>query len=416
MFSHFKDFRKKSILLLILNQLFLIAILSKSLVSTRVKSADHYPSSKSENLILNRISNFANLPLHVQDSVLLFINWDDTDKRKQKLDKLFSTFITKKKLLYSSPREEKYRRQVFEDNMFKASSHNVEYAIGKQTFHLGITKFADLTDKEFLNQYTTKIGIPQNNDKSLSPLKSVKKIKKTEQKISTKATANYPNSVDFRKRGGVINPVENQGQCGSCYSFATVAATEAAWALQTERNDTPILSKQEMVDCGKLSSSGLNGCQGGILQAAYRYLQKYGVSKDSEYPYTQKEGKCESYKFKPAVQISDFSMLTDVSKDAFLSMLYKQPVSIAVQMLPQFKLYKGGIVDIKGPCGFFYNHAILAVGYSLETKDNKTPSHIILKNTYGTDWGEEGYMLYKMGVGPAGMCAYINSNNSIPIM
>jgi C1A family cysteine protease len=242
----------------------------------------------------------------------------------------------------------------------------------------------------------------------MSLLNNSKKKIKTD---STKVTLS--NDVDWR-RENIITKVEFQGNCGSCYSFASVGATEAAYALETKL-PPPVLSKKEMVDCGASTGLYLKGCGGGVLESAYKYLQSYGVCLASEYPYEEKVGKCMSYKYPRAVKISGYSMLDDITQDGFLSMVSKKPTSIAIEMKPRWKLYRGGIVDVKGPCGFFFNHAILAVGYNLK-KENGAPGYLILKNSYGEEWGVDGYMYYKLGIGYMGMCAIINSNNSQPII
>jgi hypothetical protein len=357
--------------------------------------------------ILDKIQNLHELESHVQELIHLYSNWNDEQIRKKKIDSLFSEFKAKKGLLYSSQIEHDYRRQVFEENIFSACKHNLSYAIGRESYYLGITKFSDLTDQEFLNRYTSSTSLVNKQDLNQSPLNSKKA--KTQSKYKP-----YPDKVDFRDRN-VISSVEDQKECGACYSFASVGATEAAYSLKTKVTPPPVFSKQEMVDCGEASGFYLKGCRGGVLESAYRYLQTFGVCTAENYPYAGKMGQCLSYKYDRAVKISGYTLLHDVTKDGFLSLLSHQPSSLAIEMRPRFKLYRGGIIDVKGPCGFFFNHAILAVGYSLKP-DNGAPAYLILKNSYGLDWGEKGYMYYKLGIGNMGMCAIINSNDSQPII
>ena len=222
----------------------------------------------------------------------------------------------------------------------------------------------------------------------------------------------YPDEVDFREKN-IIGPIEDQGKCGSCYSFATVAATESAYCLKNSGSRSfRKFSKQQMVDCGPNKTNYLRGCNGGVLESAYSYLREVGISEASDYPYTGTPGKCKADNVKMFLKIRGYSLLREVNKDGILNMLSQQPISMSMQVMGYLKLYTGGIVDVKGPCGFFYNHAILAIGYD---NDTEFP-YFILKNTYGDDWGMEGYMYYQIGIGSFGMCAIINDNASAPVV
>ena len=349
-----------------------------------------------------KIPGLENLHPHTQELINIYKNWNNKEYRKQNIDKLFSEFKSKQNMLYTSVSESQYRKQIFEKSVLDAGKHNLHFARGHHSYHLGITKFADITDEEFINRYTMK------------PIPSVKDSHNTKQSKIKKTKVQYPESVDFRNKN-VIGPIEDQGTCGSCYSFSTVGATEAAYVMKNSSNTFHQLSKQEMVDCGSSTGLALSACQGGVLESAYKYLSKFGISESKDYPYTQKPSKCLAYKKPRFLTLSGYKMLDDYTKDGFLSMLAKQPMSIAVQMTRYLKLYNGGVVDIKGPCGFFYNHGILAVGYS-NVQTSGTVPYLILKNTYGENWGENGYMLYRMGVGNTGMCAFINVNDSHPII
>ena len=345
-----------------------------------------------------KIPNLKNLHPHTQELIHIYKDWNNEELRKTKIDKLFSDFQSKKEALYLNPLEFQYRRNIFEESVLEAGRHNLGFAKGEHSYHLGITKFADITNKEFIKRYT------------MDPIPALEDVPTQNQKPTT--NLQYPETLDFRTRG-IIGPIEDQGKCGSCYSFSSVAATEAAYSMKSGMFRQ--LSKQELVDCGSLTGLAMSGCSGGVLESAYRYLVQDGISQASDYPYTAKVGKCIAYKTSRFLKLSGYKMLDSISKDGFLSMLATQPMSIAVQMMDYLKLYKGGIVDVKGPCGFFYNHGILAVGYSNSQKNGDIP-YLILKNSYGENWGEDGYMLYRMGVGSNGMCAYINVNDSQPIV
>jgi hypothetical protein len=91
-------------------------------------------------------------------------------------------------------------------------------------------------------------------------------------------------SVDWR---GNMNPVRDQGNCGSCWSFATIATVEGRWSVK--RGGQLIqLSEQQLVDC----SAQNNACNGGWPPKAFTFLKVYGAQSRDEYPYNAVKGAC----------------------------------------------------------------------------------------------------------------------------
>lgn len=220
-------------------------------------------------------------------------------------------------------------------------------------------------------------------------------------------------SIDW-KEGGWMTPVENQGGCGACYSFASVAATEIAYMKQQgTTKGKKIFSKQEMVDCGPTTNYYLKGCRGGVLSSAYSYLDTFGIGLATDYPYSGTQNKCRKDQVKRFLTTSKYTLMKTPKRDTLLDMVATNPTSLAIEVKPSYQHFTGGYVDVKGPCGFFFNHAILAVGYDTKPKNLK---YMLLKNTYGIEWGEDGYMKYLMGIGKNGMCGFINDNASYPIL
>lgn len=395
-------------------------LLSTQITAKRTKNQSKFdplthPSIQLKTSIINSIKNFENLHPEIQESIELYKYWTDDQFRENKINSIFGRFRQKQGLLYASPKEMEYRRNIFQNNLYTIGLHNVDYARGKHSYFLKVTKFADLTETEFMERYTqppqklksSSTGLLNESIQKTSNL-SPQKPKKSETQTHN---LTYPVKKDFRDLN-IIGPIEDQGSCGACYSFSSVAATEAAYALR--HRDLPLLSlsKQEMVDCGWSTGLGLKGCSGGVLADAYKYLMNYGVCNNSDYKYTAKVGKCLSYKYDRVVKIDGFKQLSANNKDSFFSFLNNQPTSIAIQMLPTYRLYGGGFIDTKGPCGFFYNHGIMAVGYDLDNDGNG--GYLILKNTYGVNWGVDGYMYFSVGIGDTGMCAFINNNDTQP--
>ena len=147
---------------------------------------------------------------------------------------------------------------MFEKNVKEAGLHNLRFAQGKSKFHLGITKFADRSDEEFMRRYASN-NIPsssskrnnssllnnnnennknnnnqnnKNNNNEHNKKNSQNNNNNDHQQYNPKnqqtlqLTTEYPDEIDFRAKN-VIGPLEAQGACGACYSFSSVAATDA---------------------------------------------------------------------------------------------------------------------------------------------------------------------------------------------
>ncbi|OQR83431.1 cysteine protease family C01A, partial [Achlya hypogyna] len=187
-----------------------------------------------------------------------------------------------------------------------------------------------------------------------------------------------------------MSPVRNQGSCGSCWSFAAVGAVEAAHCLAT--GQLVDFSEQQLVSCA--SSAGY-GCQGGWPNKALDYIAQTGLCTESAFPYasgsSNQNGQCrDCQKTKVSVGKS-----VDISGESALqSALDKQPVTVVVEAGNNvWRNYKSGIVQ---SCpGAQSDHAVIAVGYG--TKNGV--QHFKIKNSWGTGWGEQGYIYLQRGRG-----------------
>merc|ERR1712093_61272 len=105
------------------------------------------------------------------------------------------------------------------------------------------------------------------------------------------STTSVPSSVDWTTKGAVT-PVKNQGQCGSCWAFSTTGSTEGAYQIATGKLLS--FSEQELVDCA--GSYGNQGCNGGLMDDGFKYLEAKGDALEATYSYTGKNGKCNAAK------------------------------------------------------------------------------------------------------------------------
>lgn len=178
-----------------------------------------------------------------------------------------------------------------------------------------------------------------------------------------------------------MQPVRDQGQCGSCWAFAAIGVLEGRMNIINSRSLA--LSEQELVDCG--GQTGNNGCSGGWGSRAFQYIQRAGgVALRSAYPYTGRQGSCRASSFARNARISGVSGIADG-----VAALGSGPTVIYLQAQGAFMSYGGGIFN--GVCGQ-YDHAVIAVGWGT----SGSTRFWIVRNSWGTRWGEQGYIRIQM--------------------
>jgi cathepsin H len=283
---------------------------------------------------------------------------------------------------YKDNAERELRRGIFESNKQRVLHHNAK---SDQEWTAEVNKFADLTWDEFKGFY---LGAKVNPD-------DPQECSATGSHVLAKSTVSVPESIDWREKG-VVSPVKNQGSCGSCWTFSTTGALEAAHALVF--GEIISLAEQQLVDCARNFDTA--GCDGGLPSHAFEYI-RYNGGLDTEiaYPYHAKDGKC---KYNPKAVGTKVARSVNISQGSEAELkdavgLHK-PVSVAFDCEDDFMLYKEGIYS-SSKCGNTpsdVNHAVLAVGYGTEGGE-----HWIVKNSWGTDWGLGGFFKIKRN---ANMC------------
>lgn len=290
----------------------------------------------------------------------------------------FSNFQERFSKRYQTLQELEARFQIFRSNLRNIILHNLDHT---QNFTLGINQFTDLTPEEFKMLY---VG-GYKTDKQSSDVGSFGC------KSFTSSGTGLPASVDWRTKG-VVNAVRDQGQCGSCWAFATTANAESVWAISSGK--LLDLSEEYLVDCATGVGYFNLGCNGGQPDSALKYMINNGQCTEASYPYTAGTTKTAGSCQKCTSASVSFSSCSDVAPNnqvALAAAVAKQPVVIAIEADTRyFQSYSGGILDSTS-CGTNLDHAVEIVGYGTE----KGTDYWIVRNSWGSSWGEQGYVRIK---------------------
>ncbi|KPA74662.1 cathepsin L-like protease (CPB) [Leptomonas pyrrhocoris] len=288
---------------------------------------------------------------------------------------LFAEFKQTYGRAYATQAEEARRLRNFVHNLEATKVHQARNP--HATF--GVTKFFDLSEAEFRRHYLN----------GASHFKSAMKLAATLPVVSADVSA-APATKDWRDEGAVT-PVKDQGQCGSCWAFSAVGNIESQWKVAGH----PLvrLSEQQLVSCDDVDM----GCNGGIMDQAYDWLinnANGNMYTEESYPYVSGSG-LEPHCNDSSDLVIGASIEGHVSikqdEDVMAAWLAEHgPIAIAVDA-NAFQSYRSGILT---DCnGGRLNHGVLLVGYNTT---NEIP-YWVIKNSWGADWGEGGYIRVRKG-------------------
>jgi KDEL-tailed cysteine endopeptidase len=268
------------------------------------------------------------------------------------------------------------RLAIFAENLDYIESHNSK----ESTYELGTNAYSHMTPEEFADFF------------HLGALRAPMLRRSSE--FVHAASGSNPASVDWTTKSGVVTPVKDQGNCGSCWSFSAVGAIEGAYGIKNGKQaESAGFSEQELVSCDTVDA----GCNGGWMDDAFEFAKKNGgLPVESNYPYTSgksgQTGTCEKgHTMNSGAAPRSYVDVKTKDVAAMESAVAQQPVSIAIQANQKdFQSYKSGVLT--GTCGQRLDHGVLNVGYGVYTDAAKTP-YWKVKNSWGPSWGMGGYIL-----------------------
>ncbi len=324
---------------------------------------------------------------HIENDIRRTILSSFQDKPKKDMFKVYHFLYEKK---YDLNTEEGIRRyRIFKNNLNFIEIENAK----NNSFQLGITKFTDLTREEFKKTYlnSNMLDESQEMENFLEPqIQEIPEMIKQDD-YTNKFSLNEKSLRDFQVDWThVMNPAVEQGNCGSCWAFATVAAIEGNYNIKTGIKIK--LSEQELVDCDTKS----RGCDGGRVDTAIYYAEKKGLALRENYPYTsgmtQKQETCRASNTPRNMIVKDYTVCHRYIclRSKLYSMLEKGPIIVSIdadggsESIGYFQNYVGGIIENMNCNG--RNHSVVMIG----KLNDSNGEYYIGRNSWGSGWGENG--------------------------
>ncbi|XP_077433689.1 cathepsin O isoform X3 [Vanacampus margaritifer] len=303
-------------------------------------------------------------------------SWDEEVKHLNDVAGDFIPFEGRCYFLYKGKGQFESFNRCFQDAPERHAYLN-SFSTQPQSAKYGINHFSSLSPAEFRDLYLRAIS------ERASPFLGAK-------------AEELPAKFDWRDRA-VVAPVQNQQACGSCWAFSVVGALQAANAIAGASLEE--LSVQQVVDC--CFQNG--GCKGGSPTKALLWLQRSRVNlvPQSEYSYKAKNGMCHFFsRPQGGVALRNFTTYDFSGQEEAMKaeLVEKGPLSAIVDAV-SWQDYLGGI--IQHHCSSHWpNHAVLVVGYDAT---GEIPFWIV-QNSWGTKWGNNGYVYVKIG---SNVCGWI---------
>jgi cathepsin L len=285
----------------------------------------------------------------------------------------FSHYKTTFGKVYASEEEHKFRELIFQENIKKIEAINRN---PKNTWKAGINQFTDLLSTEM------KSLLGYNRNAAFFMRGNAKPAHTP----SRDFLQNLPDEIDWRKQGKV-NPVKDQGSCGSCWAFSAAAVLESHVAIQTGKLLS--FSEQQLVDCAPNPQhcGGTGGCEGSTQELGFDYAHHASIVSEKDYAYRARDGTCQDKSKKKVASIDGYVKLPENDYNALITAIATQgPIAISVAAT-EWQFYFSGVYN--GDCGTEINHAVTAVGYGV---DSQSGPYWLVRNSWGPSWGEQGHI------------------------
>lgn len=311
------------------------------------------------------------------------------------LEDKFARWMEQYGRTYETEAEKAKRFEIFRETVRYVETRQKEGATS-----LGLTKFADMTQTEFASKYLTKT--PVRGDQNVSSVP-----------VAVPKAGSTPSSYNWQDQGAITD-VKNQYYCGGCWAFSATEQIESQWFL--EGNDLTAFSEQQIISCDSVDA----GCNGGDTITAFSYVKRAGgLATEESYPFSDKYGRTSSCSDDFTIaggSITGYTYATDActtrkcddqDEDTLIKNLASTaPASICVDA-SEWSYYSGGVFNGRCNNGYYnLDHCVQVIGYSGYSGDassSSSDSYYIVRNSWGTDWGEDGMIYLQIGENACGI-------------
>ena len=302
------------------------------------------------------------------------------------LDTQWREYKQKYSKSYSSSEEEATRFKIFQQRLQVIASHNQLYKDGNKSYEMSVNKYSDLSVAEFIEKVRGRRVAHSSRASRESRVRTAAAMMK-DRKWSREEDLKVPESFDLRQVLGDLMPApREQGTCGSCWAISAVVATEVLTVLKL--NESVRYSVQVVTDCAYKVDSESIGCRGGFPESAIDFIIQYGLDSDRDYPTLGFDHPCRMRHPRDTI-VKSYEYLSSDESELLAAVSTSGPLITEIYASGDAMLsYKSGVIDDTS-CSNEIDHVALIVGYDNESW--------ILQNSWGTDWGENGYFRVKRG-------------------
>lgn len=366
----------------VLRALAFFAILGATFLLAVAMAAD-YPSQYIDSLTNSRLQQ-------AETGGIAYSSLSATEKST-----LFKSFKKQYGKSYADSASEDEAFDNFKDFLQLVDSRNTdeEKKGGKKAAVHGVTKFADLSESEFKRAYLTfkkntdvtlkKFGTEAPEEALVDKKESADDRRQRRAERRALKDGNKKGDANVVNWSGVLTtPVNDQGYCGSCWAFSAVQQLESDSIRAGYMTPDDSLSVQQLVSC----DTNDYGCEGGYPVYGYKFIyDNGGVVANASYPYTSyydSVAQCESVSSDGnVVSLTDFYYFkTEAAMESHVSST--GPLSICIDA-STWSSYTSGTLST---CSDHVNHCVQVVGI------NSDDGYWIIRNSWGTEWGEDGYI------------------------
>ncbi|XP_072546255.1 cathepsin L-like peptidase [Salminus brasiliensis] len=279
---------------------------------------------------------------------------------------------------YASEEEEAQRKMTWLTNRKLVLEHNKLADQGLKSYRLGMNHFADMDNQEYQARFKSCLRSFKRTKAHSAPLF-----------LQQQGGDTLPSAVDW-KAAGYVTRVKHQKDCGSCWAFSAAGALEGQMFRKTRKLVS--LSKQQLLDCSWFY--GNHGCAGGSMEYAFEYVShSESLQSEATYPYEANDGMCRYNPLNGSATCSGFEELPSGDENILQeAVAVIGPISAAIDTSRHtFQLYSSGVYDDPycGSRADDLDHAVLIVGYGT---DKRGEDYWMVKNSWGLNWGERGYI------------------------